>query len=194
MIQIIGVDHVRASHDGKLGFLQDVAQLGVARVDEFHGFELGFVAYSVNRRQRSSALGLGSPGTEIIGIASSHGIVVKDVRRTDLGSAPASSNSSAIDDADSHCSWRNSLMKRTALCSGVSCSRRLMGSTSRPSWSRRASRISSAVSQTISAMRFVFNRLLKHSKDFYVEYFSGRGTYMLHELQRRVSSNYRRRR
>ena len=58
MIHIVGVDHVRASHEGKLGFLQDMAQLGVARVDELHRFELGFVAYPVEKSQRSLALGL----------------------------------------------------------------------------------------------------------------------------------------
>ncbi len=59
------------------------------------------------------------------------------------GSAPASSSNSTIEEPDSH-SWRESLLqKRTDLCKGVSASRRSMGSTSRPSWSRRRSRTSS---------------------------------------------------
>ena len=64
--------------------------------------------------------------------------------RTDLGSAPASNSNSTSGAAVSHSGFDKPLMKRTALCSGVSDSSLSKGSTSRPSWSRRTSKTSSA--------------------------------------------------
>ena len=63
---------------------------------------------------------------------------------SDLGSAPASSRRSTNDDPASQSDFDSPLTKRIALCSGVSPSKRSIGSTSRPSWSSRWSSASSA--------------------------------------------------
>ena len=63
---------------------------------------------------------------------------------TDRGSAPASKSSSTTADPASQSDFESPLTNRTALCSGVSASRRSIGSTSRPSWSSKRLRTSSA--------------------------------------------------
>lgn len=65
------------------------------------------------------------------------------MNNADLGSAPASSSNSTSDDPASQSDLDSSFTKRTALCKGVSASRRSIGSTSRPSWSRSRSNTSS---------------------------------------------------
>ncbi len=45
---VVVVDHISAVHEGELPLLEDMAQLRVSRVDQLHGFQLGFVAYSVD--------------------------------------------------------------------------------------------------------------------------------------------------
>lgn len=56
MIVIIVVDHIRTVHERELPLLEDVSQLDVFRVDELHGFQLGFVAYPVGWSISTSAM------------------------------------------------------------------------------------------------------------------------------------------
>lgn len=47
IVVVVVVDyHIRAVHERKLPFLEDMAQFGVFGVDELEGFELGFVPNS----------------------------------------------------------------------------------------------------------------------------------------------------